>query len=143
MSFARKRIVFDTSSLIPACLNPDREPAQIFRRTLLEHEIVTSVDTFNELATVLTREKFNAWRPLEQRLTWVKLFYEAATLIEITTPVTACRDPKDNKFLELLLSAQAHVLVSSDIHLLEMHPYQGIPILQLSQWKQMLSWEMQ
>lgn len=35
MSSVRQRIVFDTSSLIPACLNPDREPAQILRRAVL------------------------------------------------------------------------------------------------------------
>ena len=62
---------------------------------------------------------------------WLGLFREAVMLVETTTPVTECRDPKDDKFLELALSAKADVLVSSDIHLLEMHPFRGIQILQL------------
>jgi putative PIN family toxin of toxin-antitoxin system len=141
MSYARKRVVFDTSSLIPACLNPDREPAKIFRRAVLEHDVFCSADTFNELATVLAREKFNAWRPLEHRLMWVRLFRESVILIEVTTPVTECRDPKDNKFFELAISAKADVLVSSDVHLLEMHPFRGVQILQLADFKQQILWE--
>lgn len=136
MRYARKRVVFDTSSLIPACLNPDREPAKIFRRAVLAHDVFCSVDTFNELATVLAREKFNAWRPLEHRMMWVRLYRDSVILLEGITPVTECRDPKDDKFLELAISANADVLVSSDIHLLEMHPFRGVSILQLTDFKQ-------
>jgi putative PIN family toxin of toxin-antitoxin system len=136
MSYARKRVVFDTSSLIPACLNPERDPAHILRRTLVEHDVFASVATFNELLSVLVRDKFNAWRPLEQRLMWVQLFRDAVTLVATPTPITACRDPKDNKFLELSLAAQADFLVSSDVHLLEMHPFDGIQILSLTHFNQ-------
>ena len=135
MNYVRKRIVFDTSSLIPACLNPDREPAQIFRRAILEHEVVTSVECFNELAQVLARDKFNAWRPLENRLLWIRLFRDAVQLLEAPAVITDCRDPKDNKFLDLAVYSKADVLVSSDIHLLEMHPYRDSPILTLADFR--------
>jgi len=138
MSYARKRVVFDTSSLIPACLNPDREPAKIFRSAVLAHDVFCSAGTFNELVIVLAREKFNAWRPLEQRLMWARLLRESMIFIEVTTPVTECRDPKDDKFLELAVSAKADVLVSSDVHLLEMHPFRGVQILQLADFKQQI-----
>ena len=85
---------------------------------------------------VLTYEKFNAWRPLEHRLIWLGLFRESVIFIEPTTPVTECRDPKDNPFLELAIAAMADVLVSSDVHLLEMHPFRGVQILQLTDFKQ-------
>jgi putative PIN family toxin of toxin-antitoxin system len=137
MSYARESVVFDTSSLVPACLNPNREPANIFRRAVLEHDVFCSAATFNELALVLTREKFNAWRPLEHRLIWLGLFRESVIFIEPTTPVTECRDPKDDPFLALALSAKAKVLVSSDVHLLEMHPFRGVQILQLTDFKQL------
>ena len=136
MSYVHKRVVFDTSSLIPACLHPEREPAHIFRRAILEHDVFCSAATFNELASVLTREKFNAWRPLEHRLIWLGLFRESVIFIEPTTPVTECRDPKDDQFLALAISAEAKVLVSSDVHLLEMHPIRDIQILQLTDFKQ-------
>lgn len=138
MSSVRSRVVFDTSSLVPACLNPDREPAQIFRRALLEHHVFTSAEAFDELASVLSRDKFNAFRPIEHRMMWVRLFREAIIFVEPNNAITECRDPIDNKFLELAVSAKADVLIASDIHLLEMHPFRGIQILQLADFKKMI-----
>lgn len=131
MNSARKRIVFDTSSLIPVCLHPDREPARSFRQAILYHDVFSSQETFKELVAVLSRPKFEAWRPLGQRLAWARLYQMAVTLVEITEKVQDCRDEKDNKFLELALAAKADILVSSDIHLLELHPYRDIEIIGL------------
>jgi putative PIN family toxin of toxin-antitoxin system len=64
------------------------------------------------------------------------LFRESVIFIEPTSPVTECRDPKDDQFLALAISAKAKVLVSSDVHLLEMHPFRGVEILQLADFKQ-------
>ena len=38
--------------------------------------------------------------------------------------------------VELAIAAMADVLVSSDVHLLEMHPFRGVQILQLTDFKQ-------
>jgi len=43
-------------------------------------------------------------------------------------PVTDCRDPTDNKYLELALAAQAATIVSSDQDLLILHPWCGVLI---------------
>jgi predicted nucleic acid-binding protein len=43
--------------------------------------------------------------------------------------ITACRDPKDNKFLELAVSGQATHLISGDPDLLVLSPFRGIPIV--------------
>ena len=40
-----------------------------------------------------------------------------------------CRDPKDNKYLELALAAGASTIVSSDSDLLVLHPWRGVRIL--------------
>jgi uncharacterized protein len=135
MRYARKRIVFDTSSLIPACLYPDRDAAQILRNAMISHEVFASTATFNELATVLSREKFNAWQPLALRLLWLQFFRQAVLFIEPSETIHECRDPKDNQFLELAIGANADVLVSSDIHLLELNPFRGVAILRLSEFK--------
>jgi putative PIN family toxin of toxin-antitoxin system len=132
------RLVFDTSSLVAACLHPEREPARIFRQVLMTHEVFVSAKTFNELAAVLARDKFDAWQPREHRLTWVRLFREAVAWVEATTPVTECRYAKDDKFLALALSAKADILVSSDVHLLEMHPFRGVQILSLADFSLLL-----
>jgi uncharacterized protein len=52
-----------------------------------------------------------------------------ATTVQVTTTIQACRDPKDNKVLELAVSGQAVCIVSGDKDLLVLHPFQGISIL--------------
>ncbi len=51
------------------------------------------------------------------------------TFTPITETITACRDPKDDKFLELAVSGQADLIISSDNDLLVLHPFRGISIL--------------
>ena len=135
MSFARKKIVFDTSSLIPVCLHPDREPAQIFRRAVIDHELFSSPEAMQELLVVLSRHKFEAWQPLSRRLAWAKMYQAGVTIIEPQEQVNDCRDQKDNKFLELAIAASVDIIVSSDIHLLELHPYRGIEVIRLNEFK--------
>lgn len=40
-----------------------------------------------------------------------------------------CRDPKDNKFLELAFAGKANCIVTGDKDLLVMHPFRGINII--------------
>ena len=47
----------------------------------------------------------------------------------MTAEVSACRDPKDDKFLELALSGAATHLISGDDDLLALHPFRGVAIL--------------
>ena len=48
--------------------------------------------------------------------------------------VTDCRDPKDNKYLELALAAKATTIVSSDDDLLVLHPWRGVRILRPAEY---------
>ena len=51
---------------------------------------------------------------------------------EEVTPVeqvTACRDPKDDKFLAIAAAGEADLIVSGDQDLLALHSYAGIPIV--------------
>ncbi len=43
--------------------------------------------------------------------------------------MTACRDPKDDKFLELAANGRADVIISGDADLLVLNPFRDIPIL--------------
>jgi putative PIN family toxin of toxin-antitoxin system len=54
----------------------------------------------------------------------VKLF--AVPAVEA---ISGCRDPKDDKFLALVLAAEADALVSSDEDLLVMSPWRGAPVM--------------
>jgi uncharacterized protein len=49
--------------------------------------------------------------------------------VEVTEAIAVCRDPKDDKFLELAVSGQATCILSSDKDLLVLHPFQEIEIV--------------
>jgi predicted nucleic acid-binding protein len=53
-----------------------------------------------------------------------------AQIVEpLPLPAPASRDPDDDHVLACSLAAQANLIVSGDRDLLDLHEYQGIPIL--------------
>src|SRR5437899_500881 len=91
--------------------------------------IVTSTSTFSELSEVLRREKFDRYVTAKEREKFLVRFLEEARLVAVTQNFAACRDPKDDKFLELAVCSGAHTLVSSDQDLLALHPFRGVNIV--------------
>jgi predicted nucleic acid-binding protein len=49
--------------------------------------------------------------------------------VAIAERIAACRDPTDDKFLELAMNGHADLIVSGDADLLVLNPFQGIPIV--------------
>ena len=49
--------------------------------------------------------------------------------MQIELHIGVCRDPNDDKFLELALSGGADCIVSGDKDLLVLHPFRGVPIV--------------
>ena len=131
MSFAHKRVVFDTSTLIGALLFPRSQHAQSFRDVIAHHQAVASVETMQELVDVTSRPKFDRYRAVADRAEFVRRYAEVVEMVIVTEAVTDCRDNKDNKFLALALAANANAIISSDDDLLVLNPYRGIEILTL------------
>ena len=52
-----------------------------------------------------------------------------AELVTITEQITACRDPKDDKVLEMAVNGPADLIVSDDADVLALNPFQEIPIV--------------
>ena len=50
-------------------------------------------------------------------------------LVAITQRITLCRDPRDDKFLELALAGRADFLVTGDVDLLTLDPFHGTAIM--------------
>lgn len=129
MSPSLPRIVFDTNALVSAAILP----TSVSRRALLgapaHFQLVQSPDTWWELSEVIQRRKFNRYFPPGGQSEFLFTLAQASEFVEISVKVADCRDPKDNKFLELAIGAGAAVIVSGDGHLREMHPYRGIAIL--------------
>jgi len=75
------------------------------------------------------RPKFNKTRLLELRLGFLARYLDRFETVRVLDSVTHCRDPKDNKFLELALSGKADFIITGDADLLSLHPWRGIAIL--------------
>lgn len=125
-----KPIVLDTNLIVSAIILPQGIAAQALNIAFEHFDPVFSKATILELATVLSRPKFDPYTESEVRKLLVKDYAEAAREVAVTREVTDCMDPKDNKFLALALDAGAKLLVSGDKrHLLSMNPYQGIAVI--------------
>ena len=49
--------------------------------------------------------------------------------VEPTSPIHACRDPRDDKFLEVAVHGEADYLVTGDGDLLALHPFGKVAIV--------------
>lgn len=128
MSFDR-RIVIDTGVLVSAAIRPQSIPALALEKALLHFDVCVSEETLMELEGVLLRRKFDRYVSKALRHDFIKGFRQRATLFVVAGEVDDCPDPTDNKFLALAEVAEAELIVASDPHLTNMHPWRGIPIM--------------
>jgi uncharacterized protein len=109
---APERVVIHANALVSRLLLPGAIPGQAARKGVAAALPLASDDTIMELAEILARPKFD---PYER--------------IPITHVVRACRDPKDDKFLELAVNGAAQLIITGDADLPALHPFRGIDIL--------------
>lgn len=60
-----------------------------------------------ELSDVLRRKGFERYITEEERMEFLSTFVRDGVLVEIVERVATCRDPKDDKFLELAVNGKA------------------------------------
>jgi uncharacterized protein len=125
----RQRIVVDTNALVSRLLLAGSVPAQAVQKAIETGQLLISEATMNELADVLSRRKFDRYISLEDRQQFIRLLGRVAEMVSITDPVQICRDPRDNKFLEVAVNGEASLIITGDADLLTLHPFQGISIL--------------
>jgi putative PIN family toxin of toxin-antitoxin system len=123
------RYVFDVNVLVSALLFENSKPAQAFRAARTEGAILLAADVIVELRDVLSREKFDRYVAREKRDEFLVALVRELRLIEVDQEIRECRDPRDDKYLELAVCGNANCIVSGDGHLLEMDPFKGIRIL--------------
>lgn len=123
------RIIIDTSVVVSAVLLPRSVPRKLFDQAMDNGRILVSAATIAELDEVLRRPKFEKYVAEAARLDFLAALLREAEVIDITEEVTACRDPRDDKFLELAVSGRATHLVTGDADLLSLNPFRGIAIL--------------
>jgi putative PIN family toxin of toxin-antitoxin system len=129
MTTSDVRAVIDTSVIVSAVLLPNSIPRRAFDAVRSNGRMLLSEATIVELEEVLRRDKFNKYIPEANRLEFLAAFVREAEVIKVEITVVDCRDPKDNKFLELAIEGNASYVISSDADLLVLHPFRGISIV--------------
>lgn len=125
-----KFFVFDTNSLISAALIPASVNRQALDKVLDLGKLAISGNTTEELIEVLFREKFDKYFiNNEERFIFLNKIELNSKLFNPGISFTDCLDPKDNKFLELAVAADASCVITGDKDLLVLSPFRGIPIL--------------
>ncbi len=93
-----------------------------------------SESSFQELEKILKRPKFKKYVSLESRNQFITKFELESEQITITEKITICRDPKDNKFLELAINGNANCIITGDQDLLVLNPFRGIQIITVNEF---------
>lgn len=122
------RVVVDTNVLVSAALKETSLPALTVYLIEQRGCLLKSSVTEQELLQVIARPRI---APLiaPRFLEWLSKLLAAAETVIIVERVAACRDPKDDKFLELAVNGRADLIVSGDNDLLALNPFRGIPIV--------------
>jgi putative PIN family toxin of toxin-antitoxin system len=114
---------------VSAVLLPRSVPRQAFDAAATRGKLLVSDATVTELDDVLRRPRFDKYVTEEKRLEFLAALVREAERVEVMDTITACRDGKDNKFLELAVSGRATHIISGDDDLLVLHPFRGIAVV--------------
>lgn len=126
------RAVIDAGVLVSALIRPKGRTGAIIGAILERRFIpIYSTDMLIEVIGVLGRDKFRTkYHIQEDDITaLINLIRLRGELVIPTEKVNACRDPKDNKFLEAAQAGEADCIVSGDADLLDLGSFKKIPVL--------------
>jgi putative PIN family toxin of toxin-antitoxin system len=122
------RVVVDTNVFVSAALKDKSLPAVALHLSTQHGTLLKSSATEQQLFEVLARPRL-ASLISPDAIEWFKKLLAAAEFINITERISECRDPTDDKFLELAMNGQADMIISGDADLLVLNPFRGIPIV--------------
>jgi putative PIN family toxin of toxin-antitoxin system len=123
------RIVIDTNIYVSRALRIGSVPGMAVDKAWREGTTLLSEATWAELQAVLRRAKFAPYIQPGTLEPYLEKVLSIAELVPITSSIRACRDARDDKFLEVAVDGRADAIVSGDQDLLALDPFRGIAIL--------------
>jgi uncharacterized protein len=121
--------VLDTVVLIKAALSQRSAAAAVFRKADAQGILIYSDETITELERKLAMDKFDKYIAISKRRHFLRNYLQIGLNIPITKIAQICRDPNDDMFLSLALSANADCIITEDKDMLVLNPFENIPIL--------------
>jgi hypothetical protein len=131
---SRSRYVLDTNIVVSALLFKRSKPRQALDRARNVGILLMSQAIWEEVEAVLSRSKFNQYVTLGERQLFLIGLSQTVEFVEIEETLSVCRDPKDNKVLDLAVSGEAQAIITGDQDLLILHPFKGVSILTVDQF---------
>jgi putative PIN family toxin of toxin-antitoxin system len=125
----KQRIVLDTNVYVSRLLSERSVPGRAVAKAWREAIPLVSRPTVEELRAVLRRPKFDAYVRPETIDSYLAQIWSLSVHIFNPRPIHACRDPRDDKFLEVAVHGRADAIVTGDADLLALHPFRGIEIV--------------
>ncbi|HEX3883833.1 MAG TPA: putative toxin-antitoxin system toxin component, PIN family [Stellaceae bacterium] len=132
------RLVFDTNVFVSAALKDGSTPAAAVRIAESEHTLLKSTETERQLFDVLARPRFAPLIPEAAARRFASLIARAE-IVTINERISVCRDPTDDKFLELAVNGSADLIVSGDSDLLILDPFREIGIVTPAQFVRLIT----
>lgn len=124
-----ERVVIDTNVLISAALLNDSVPARARDHAIRYGQLIASEQTFAELTGRLLAARFDRYVSRAVRETLLKRLQPIVEIVPVIQIVRACRDHRDDMFLEAAVNGRADVVITGDKDLLVLHPFAGIAIV--------------
>lgn len=111
--------ICDTNVLVSSLFRRNSPPSEaITYIKSITGGLAFSDETFQELSEVLQRPKFDKFISVQTRRIFLEEIQEVASFYEILQKTDICRDPKDNKFLDVALASHTEYLITGDEDLL-------------------------
>lgn len=107
----------------------DSKPRQALDRALREGKVLLSFAALAELYEVLSKRKFRRYIDETDIRSFLAALTRETQWVDVDAQIAVCRDPDDNKFLELAVSGRATHIVTGDADLLVLNAFRGIQIL--------------
>jgi putative PIN family toxin of toxin-antitoxin system len=118
----------DTNVIVSALLFPDSIPAQAFCEARIRGEVLLSNEVIKEISDVLRRPKFDRYVLPEERDWFLATLIRESKHVIPKERLSVCRDPKDNRWLELAIAGNSVCLVTGDDDLLALDGFREITI---------------
>jgi uncharacterized protein len=123
-----ERLVLDTNIVVSGMLFSGAAPRDVLLKAQTRH-VLASEATLLELVEVMGRGRFDRYVDASIRKQLVAAYLSACEMVPITSSIRACRDPRDDKFLEVAVDGFADLIVTGDQDLLALHPFRDIAIV--------------
>ncbi len=123
------RVVIDTNVFLSGLISTTSTPARVIDHVVASGRLIGTRDTLEELIATVFASKFDTFLSHAKRQVALDRLISLMEIVPVVRLVRACRDPRDDKFLEAAINGGADLLVTGDKDLLALRPFSGVEIL--------------